>query len=221
MKIPKIKYLKNGKPNKASKEKIKAFVKENFATLKGAVLPPEFIAKYNQVASGKKRGELNKQRLRNPENGHMLNSAESLAIKNAVKNYAINKGIDKAEVFAKKDLYRKVFDAEIKNEVTITKDPDLIIDILKRGHFKEITITDQNGKSKKVSIEKAAFLLATTKQKLTELFQADKFASYHKITYKELATKLDIFIPNFKGLSPEEIEDLINELEEDFGAFGS
>ena len=59
----KIKFNKNGKPNKNSLKAAKKKLKEKFNEVKKEDLPKELLGTYNRIASGKKRGENNKNKL--------------------------------------------------------------------------------------------------------------------------------------------------------------
>lgn len=223
IKIPIIKFTKTGKPYKKSLQKAKEFVKKNFKNLKKEDLPKEVKGYFGQIESGKKRGEANKLRLKNPQTGKFLTSLESKAVKDLVKQTSIDLNINKDELTKNKDLYLSIVDKALNDTISITKDTDLAIDFLKRQGFKKIVLVDQNGKEKSVNLENAIFILKENQKKIMQIFEAKKFSSWNRLTYNPAGRKIKINYVKVKNESAEELQDIIDSETEsgNFAVYGS
>lgn len=221
--IPVLKITKTGKPYKRSLEKVRKFVKENFSELKKESLPKQVQGYYAQIENGKKRGEANKQRLKNPETGKFLTSGESKAVKDLVKNAAKEIGIEQNQLIENRDLYKSIVDKALNDKISITKDTDLAIDFLKRQNFKSIVLVDQNGKEKKAPIEKAILILKENQKKIMQLFEGKKFSSWNRLEYNTSGKKIKINYIKVGKETPEELQEIIDDQTEagNFGSYGS
>lgn len=215
----KIKLTKTGKPYKSSLEKAKREIKANFSEVKKESLPKALQGYYNQVASGKRRGEANKQRLRN-ESGKFYTSAESNAIKKTIKTTAIETGISEDELIKNKSLFKTIVQKTLEDSISLTKDTDLLVDFIKRQKFEKITLIDQNGNKKVVNLANAIFILKQSNKKILEKTQEELFQFFNKITFNPAGKFAEINYINPKGLSAEEILDEINS-EMESGNFGA
>lgn len=215
----KIKLTKTGKPYKSSLEKAKREIKANFSEVKKESLPKALQGYYNQVASGKRRGEANKQRLRN-ESGKFYTSAESNAIKKTIKTTAIETGISEEELIKNKSLFKTIVQKTLEDSISITKDTDLLVDFIKRQKFEKITLIDQNGNKKVVNLANAIFILKQSNKKILEKTQEELFQFFNKITFNPAGKFAEINYIDPKGLSAEEILDEINS-EMESGNFGA
>lgn len=215
----KIKLTKTGKPYKSSLEKAKREIKANFSEVKKESLPKALQGYYNQVASGKRRGEANKQRLRKID-GTFYTSAESLALKNAIKTTGIEKEISEEEILKDKTLLSALAEKVFKDTISITKDTDLLVDFLKRKKFQKITLIDQNGNKQEVDLANAIFILKDSNKKILEKTQEELFQFFNKITHNPAGKFAEINYINPEGLSAEELLDTIN-AEMQSGNFGA
>lgn len=204
----KVKLTKTGKPHKASLEKAKKEIKANFSELKPENIDPALLPFYNRVESEKKRGKLNKNKLRRP-NGTFYSAAENLALENAIKIYGIEKEISKEEIMSDKNLLATLAEKVFEDTISITKDTDLLIDFLKRKKFEKITLVDQNGKEQEVNLVNAIFILKTSNKLILEIAQEELFQLWNKISFNPAGKFAKIYFVNPKGLSKEELLDTI------------
>jgi len=215
-----IRINKNGKPHAGDFKRAKAAIKANFENINPDNLTKFERGYYNQVASGKKRGALNAARLRNPETGSFLSKPEAFEVEKRIKSTSIETGFSREEILKNKQALTAITKLAISGEIAGAKDTDLLIDFLKRKEFKKITLIDQNGKAKKVNIEKAIFILKSSQKKVFQNMGGEKFTSWNKFNFAPSGKFIEINYFNPEGLTPEEIEEEIEENEE-FGFYGS
>jgi hypothetical protein len=219
----KIKFNKNGKPNKNSLKAAKIKLKKTFNEVKIDDLPKELRGTYNQIASGKKRGEANKNKLRT-STGKFFSAAASLEFKNLLKSFAIEKKLSEEEILKDKQLFKILEQKVLTDTLTITKDSDLLIDFIKRENFKKLFLIDQNGNKKQVSIEQLVLEIKTTNKKILEKLQDSKFGFWNRITYTPSGQFAQInYIVFPDTISQQDLNDIINKqmAAEKFGAYGS
>ena len=219
----KIKFNKNGQPNKNSLKAAKIKLKKTFNEVKIEDLPKELKGTFNQIASGKKRGEANKNKLRT-STGKFFSAAASLEFKKLVKSFAIEKKLSEEEILKDKQLFKILEQKVLTDTLTITKDSDLLIDFLKRENFRKLFLIDQNGNKKQVSIEQLVLEIKTTNKKILEKLEESKFGFWNRITYTPSVEFSEVnYIIFNDDIRPEDLNDIINEEmeSENFGAYGS
>jgi hypothetical protein len=219
----KLKFNKNGKPNKNSLKAAKAKLKQSFETVKQDQIPKQLQGYYRQIENGKKRGEANKNKLRT-STGKFFSAAASLEFKKLVKSFAIEKKLSEEEILKDKQLFKILEQKVLTDTLTITKDSDLLIDFLKRENFRKLFLIDQNGNKKQVSIEQLVLEIKTTNKKILEKLEESKFGFWNRITYTPSGEFAEVNYINFDdNISPEDLNDIINEEmeSENFAAYGS
>lgn len=219
----KLKFNKNGKPNKNSLKAAKIKLKKTFNEVKIEDLPKELKGTYNQIASGKKRGENNKNKLRTSK-GTFFTAAAELEMRKMIKSYAIEKGFTEEEILNDKTLFKIVEQKVLTDTVTITKETDLLIDFLKRKPFKELFLIDQNGNKKPASLEQVILELKLSNKKILEKLEESKFGFYNRITFTPSGQFAEInYIVFPDTISQQDLNDIINKemSAEKFGAYGS
>ena len=219
----KLKLNKNGKPNKNSLNAAKKKVKENFAEINPQELPKELKGTYNQIASGKKRGENNKNKLRTSK-GTFFSAAAELEMRKQIKTFAIEINSTEEEILNNKELFKIIEQKVLTDTVTITKDTDLLIDFLKRKPFKELFLIDQNGNKTAASLEQVILELKLSNKKILEKLQENKFGFYNRVTYTPSGQFAEINYISFPdNITADDLNDIINKEMESgkFGAYGS
>lgn len=221
-----IRTNKNGSQNKADLKRVKLAIKNNFDSIDPAQIKDKNLQRYySQVKGGKTQGARNAKRLRKAD-GTFYNALENHAIREAVKDFVIDKqgAIKEEEVFKQKDLINMLAKFALDREITLTKDTGAIIDFLNRNEFKNITLIDQNGiEYKGLSKNETEFTIRENLRELMRVFKGQKFSSWTRYVTSNGGQNIKIYFFDMSGLkdeSAETIQELLN-LEESAGTFGA
>jgi hypothetical protein len=230
-----VRLNKSGQPRKGEIERVKANIKANFDKVKKEDLSaqPKAIQSYfNQVASGKKRGELNKNKLRDAK-GQFLSKPAAKALIQRTEQFILDKNLqskyENAKEFLDENPTEKnmLLNLAVNDIITLTDRTDNIFNRLDRNDFQNITLVDQNGeKLEGLTKQQAEFFIRENLRELFRVFKGDKFQSWHRYTISNAGQNIEINYFNMESLegeSPETIQEILSEQEEsgNFGAYGS
>jgi hypothetical protein len=209
MREPKIRISKRtGEPTPASAREYKNYIKTNFDKIDKNFINEKFTGYYRQVEGGKNRAA---NSYKDPNTGLFLTKGQSAVIKEAVENFAKDKGLKVSDIKSKPDLMKPVFLMATKKEYSNLIPSAIISDMVKDKRIQKVVIIDQNGNRKTVSPEKAILMIIQANKIIAEHTGGKTFDARNKVTLKDLKSTIEIFVPNLKNLSDEEIEDLLNE----------
>lgn len=211
-KAPVLRIRKDGKPYEGDKKRYREYIKSNFAEIRsfeGETLPPAMRGFYNQINSAKERATT---RFHNPETGRFFNKKENKAIESALKNFSRDTGKNFDDLKNKKDIIRTIYEAEINNQYIRQIPSDKIGDMVKDTGIRKVIIFDQNGKEKQVTPEQAILAISRANKKALEAIGGKGFNPVNKTILTELKGTLKVFVPNFRGMSDEEITELLSDL---------
>jgi len=183
-------------------------VKQNFASIERESLPQYLQGYYNQVKAGKDRAA---NAYKNPETGTYLSKQEAKEVKEAVENFAKDKGYEVKYVKSHPELLKPVFEMAKNKEYSNLIPSAVISDMVKDERIKSVVIVDQDGNRKEVTAEKAILMIVQANKIIAEHTGGKTFDARNKVTLKDLKTTIEIFVPNVKNLSDEEIEELLND----------
>jgi hypothetical protein len=229
-----VRLNKSGQPRKGEIERVKANIKANFDKVKKEDLsaqPKAIISYYNQIESGKKRGELNKKRLR--IDGKFLSKPAAKALTQRAEQFILDKKLTSKYESAKEflaenpSLAKKLYNVAVKDIWTTQDRTDKVFDFIGRNSFEKINLIDQNGnRIDNITKHQAEFIIRESLRELFLIFKGDKFQSWNKYSITNAGREITINYFNMEGLegeSPETIQIMLSKEEKDqnTGAYGS
>lgn len=225
----KLRINKNGKPNAGDLKRAKAFIKSNFDKVKKEELPKPLQGYANQIESGKRRGELNKNRLRDTS-GRLYSKIKEKAILDAAKDFLKDTGktdLSPRDILKDNKVKKQLENLAFQNTVSLSAMHDKVIDYLRRNDFKEFEIIDQNGQIIPFdSVNEMILFLQDNQKQLFSRFEKELFQSFNKYSVSQGGEKIQVYTFVYEkdqNESKETILERIKEMEQngEFGVIGS